>query len=405
MDSNPLFTIALGLVSPWRVIETRFEPSERRLDLRVGYADSSHFPCPACRAKDCPVYDAEEKRWRHLDFFQHQAFIIARVPRVHCKACGVKQVVVPWARPGSGFTLLMEAMIIELARHMPVRALARMLGVYDKRLWRVLEHYVGEAVKRIDCRHVRRVGVDETSVRKRHDYISMFFDLDARRLLFATDGRDSATVAGFAEFLRAHRGAPERVREVSCDMSPAFISGVEQHLPDAAITFDRFHVMQVLTNALDTVRRQEWRKDKTVKGARYLLLRNPDSLSERQGTLLRELIDRNSTLAEAYRLKETFRDLYQQPDWASGRGFLKAWVSVATRSGIEPMVKAAETIRRKWHGILHWFVTRISNGIMEALNSLVQAAKRKARGYSNHHTFVLMAYLIAGKLDLRTHPK
>src|SRR4051812_12884846 len=113
MDSNPLFTLALGLVSPWRVTETRFDPAERRLDLRVGYADSAHFPCPSCQAADCPVHDADEKRWRHLDFFQHQAFITTRVPRVRCAICGVKQVTVPWARPGSGFTLLMEAMIIE----------------------------------------------------------------------------------------------------------------------------------------------------------------------------------------------------------------------------------------------------------------------------------------------------
>lgn len=406
MDTNPLFTLALGLTSPWRVTETIFDADQRRLDLRLAYADSAHFPCPSCGVADCPVYDADEKQWRHLDFFQHQAFLTARVPRVQCRACGVKQVTVPWARPGSGFTLLMEALVLELARNMPMRAIARLLNVDDKRLWRVVEHYVDQAVERMDCSAVRRIGVDETSARRRHDYISLFYDLDQRRMIFATTGKDAGTVGAFSDFLDGHQGSADTVREVSCDMSPAFISGVRDHLPNAAVTFDRFHVMRVLSDAVDAVRRSEWRSDRTVKGCRYLLLTNPENLSAEQEERLSEVIKRNETLAEAYRLKQTFRDLYQQPTYDAGRGFLKAWITMAQRSELEPMQKAADNIRAHWQGILHWFVSRVSNGIMEALNSLVQAAKRKARGYRNHRTFILMAYLIAGKLDLvKTHTK
>lgn len=406
MDTNPLFTMALGLTPPWEVTETRFDTQEQRLDLRLSYRDSARFPCPACGAAGCPVYDTEEKRWRHMDFFQHHAFITARVPRVRCDGCGVKMVMVPWARPGSGFTLLMEALILELARQMPVRAIARMLGVRDKRLWRIIEHYVQRALEKVDLSRLRRIGVDETSARKHQDYISLFFDLDRRRLAFATEGRDHTTIAAFTAFLREHGGQPQQVREVSCDMSPAFLKGFRQELPEAAVTFDRFHVTKLLTDAVDAVRRQEWRTDKTVKGSRYLLLRNPESLSPEQEIALREIIERNRNLGEAYRLKETFRDLYQQPDWQTGRGFLKGWVTAAMRSGLTPMIKAATTIRRHWNGILHWFVSRVSNGVMEALASLIQAAKRKARGYRNHRTLILMAYLIAGKLDLaHTHPK
>lgn len=406
MDTNPLFTMALGLVEPWRVVETRFDAAEKRLDLRLAYADSARFACPGCGGANCAVYDAEDKQWRHLDFFQHQAYLTARVPRVTCERCGVRQVAVPWARPGSGFTLLLEALVLELARNMPMRAIARLLDVRDKRLWRVVSHYVKKALAKADCRRVRRVGVDETSARKRQDYISLFFDLDQRRLVFATEGREASTVARFSAFLRDHRGSPETVREVSCDMSPAFIRGVTDHLPKAAITFDRFHVMRVLTDAVDAVRRSEWRRDKTVKGSRYLLLTSPEMLTPEQEARLAEVVARNAPLAEAYRLKETFRDLYRQPSYAAGRGFLKAWLTMAYRSRLEPMIKAAATVRRHWQGILHWHVSKVSNGVMEALASLVQAAKRKARGYRNHDTFVLMAYLIAGKLDLvRTHTK
>lgn len=405
MDTNPLFTMALGLAEPWFVTETSFDPEEQRLDLRISYRDSAHFPCPCCQARDCPVHDVSEKRWRHMDFFQHHAYLTARVPRVRCEACGVKQVAVPWSRPGSGFTLLMEALILELARHTPIRAIARILRVRDKRLWRVVAHYVRQAIDRLDLEDLRRIGVDETSARRHHDYISLFYDLDRRRLICAAEGRDAQVLQRFADFLKSHRGDPTAVREVSCDMSPAFIKGIKESLPKASITFDRFHVMKIITDAVDAVRRAEWRKDKTVKGSRYLLLRNPESLTPEQEAALAEIMERNTALAEAYRLKETFRDLYRQPDWTSARGFLKAWVVAVIKSDLAPMIKAAGTIRRHWAGILHWHVSRVSNGVMEGLASLIQAAKRKARGYRNHATFICMAYLIAGKLDFSTHTK
>ncbi len=135
-------------------------------------------------------------------------------------------------------------------------------------------------------------------------------------------------------------------------MSPAFISGVRDHLPNAAVTFDRFHVMRVLSDAVDAVRRSEWRSDRTVKGCRYLFLTTPENLSDEQEERLSVAIKRNATFAEAYRLKQTFRDLYQQPTYAAGRGFLKAWITMAHRSGLEPMQKAADTIRAHWQGIL-----------------------------------------------------
>ena len=400
MDTNPLFSAALGLSSPWSVVETRFDPATKRLDLRLDFPSGSRFTCADCGTKECAVHDTSEKTWRHLDFFQHQAFLTARVPRTRCERCGTKQVQVPWARPGSGFTLLMEALILELVRNMPVLPLARLIGVDDKTVWRVVEHYAGRAIARIDASAVKKVGVDETSAKKHHDYVTLFFDLEARRLLYVADGKDHGTVGDFAEFLEEHHGHPETVREFSCDLSQAFQKGIRENFPKAGVTFDRFHVAKILGQAVDAVRRSEWRSDKAIKGTRYLVLKNPERLTDKQGGLLREALARNANLAEAYRLKETFRDLYRQADWQAGKGFLKAWVSMALASRLAPMVKAAQTIRTHWKGILRWHRTGLNNGIMEGLNSLIQAAKRKARGYRNHRTFRLMAYLIAGKLDL-----
>lgn len=399
MDTNPLFTIALGLSSPWEVQRTDFDPCQRVLRLRVDFKVGSRFTCPECGALSCVVYDTVEKEWRHLDFFQHQAFISARVPRVTCGACGVRLVTVPWARPGSNFTLLMEALLMELVRQMPVHGVARLTRISDGALWRVINHYVDEGVKKIDCSRLVQVGVDETSARKGQDYISCFFDMDSRRLVFATEGREHEVVSAFARFLGAHSGDSSAVREVSCDMSPAFIKGVRESLPNAEITFDKFHVTKVLGDAMEKVRRSEWRKDKTVKGGRWALLKNPENLTTKQREKLNDITTRNAALAEAYRLKETFRDFYRQPDLATASGFLTDWITMAEQSTIKPMIKAAKTLRNRSKGILRWFVSHLTNAVMEGLNSLLQAAKRKARGYRLHKTFITMAYLIAGRLS------
>ena len=401
MDTNPLFTAALGLMPPWIVVRTDFHADQRLLEMHVDFKVGARFSCPGCTSVGCAVHDTVEKRWRHMDFFQHQAFIVARVPRVQCPNCGVRLVDVPWARSGSGFTLMMEGLIMEMARAMPVRNIAQLLRVSDNRVWRVIKHYVDDAVSRTDCSQVTAIGVDETSAKKRHDYISCFFDMDARRLVFATEGREHQVVASFARFLGEHKGDASAVTEVSCDMSPAFVKGVREFLPKAAVTFDRFHVAKVLGDAVERVRRSEWRRDKTVKGGRFALLKNPINLTERQREQLRDITARNAALAEVYRMKETFRDLYRQEDIHAATGFLKGWIATAMNSTLKPLIKAAKTIKNRSKGILRWYSTRMTNAVMEGLNSLLQAAKRKARGYRLHSTFITIAYLIAGKLDLR----
>jgi transposase len=278
-----------------------------------------------------------------------------------------------------------------MSRSTPVRNIAQLLRVSDNRVWRVIHHYVDDAVSRIDCSKVRVIGVDETSAKKRHDYISCFFDMKSKRLVFAS----------FARFLGEHGGNSSAVIEVSCDMSPAFIKGMREFLPNAAVTFDTFHVAKLLGDAVERVRRTEWRIDKTVKGGRFALLKNPANLTDLQREQLKDITSRNAALAEVYRMKETFRDLYRQPDIVAAMGFLKGWIATAMNSTLKPRVKAAKSINNRAKDILRWYTTRMTNAVLEGLNSLLQAAKRKARGYQLHRTFITMAYLIAGKLDLR----
>lgn len=397
MDQLTLFATALGLPAPWYVSETSLSIPNKRLDIKIDFARGSLFACPNCGAA-AKAYDTTEETWRHLNFFQFAAYLHARVPRVECRGCGVKKITVPWSRPGSGFTLLFEALVMRLAREMPIQAVAALCGEHDTRLWRILHYYVAQARSEMDCAGVTRIGVDETAARRGHNYISLFVDLDKRRLLFATPGKDAATVTAFVQDLTGHGGDAPQITSVSCDMSPAFTKGVTQELPEAAITYDRFHLMKLVGEAVDAVRRAERREVPELKGTRYLWLMNPPGLTPEQEQELDALSRRHLRTARAYQMRLTLQELFAQPDRAGGEAFLKRWYYWATHSRLEPMIKAAQTIKAHWEGVLNWFENKLTTGFLEGLNSLVQAAKARARGYRTSRNLITMAYLIGGKL-------
>ena len=400
MRPESLFEAALGVKPPWEVTEIVFSAEQKRLDISLDFTPGSSFRCPQCDAAGAKAYDSQVEEWRHLNFFQHETYLRARVPRVSCpRDCGVKKVNVPWARPGSGFTLLFEALIMALVREMPVAAVAKLVGEHDTRLWRVVHHYIDEARERLDFLKVTRVGVDETASRRGHNYVSLFFDMDGKRLMFGTEGREGETVHRFRDDLMVHRGDPERIRQVCCDMSPAFIAGVKAYLPEASITFDRFHIMQLMNKAVDAVRRQEAKETDVLKRTRYLWLRNPTGLTVRQHAKLESLGSHNLKTARAYQMRLTLQELFDQPNRDVGEAFLKKWYFWATHSRLLPVIQAAKAIKRHWDGVLNWFESRLTQGFLEGINSLVQAAKAKARGYRTTKNLIAVAYLLAGKLN------
>ncbi len=406
MRDLDLFEQALALDEPWRVVGSEFDPERRRLDLRIDFPKGARFACPEGDHEECEVHDTSEKSWRHLDFFQHEAYLTARVPRVRCPEHGVRQVALSWARPGSGFTLLFEALVMAMVKEMPVAAVASLICEHDTRVWRVVHHYVDEALGEQDLSGVERVGVDETSFRRGQDYVSVFADLDEGRAIFATEGRKAAVFARFAEDLEAHGGSAGQITEVCQDMSEAYLAGALEHLPDAQITFDRYHIKAQLTKAVDQVRRDERREHgELLRRSRYLWLRNPNNLTARQRERLDDLLAQPLRTARAYRWMLKFDAVYEL-EGESAEHYLRRWVRGAKRSRLQPIVAFARMVEESWLGILRWFESKISNGLLEGLNSLIQAAKRRARGYRSTRNYIAMIYLTVGKLDFSvTHAK
>ena len=400
MNEVELFQMALGLADPWRVVRSSFDVEKSQLDIKIDFPRGSRFRCPVC-GELCAAYDTSDKTWRHLSFFQHEAYLHARVPRVKCDACGVKQIGVPWAREDSGFTLLFEAFIMSMVKVMPVNNVAEKVNEHDTRLWRIVLHYVEKARDRSVFSDVIRAAFDETSARKGHNYVTLFSDLDTRRVIFVADGKDSSTVEAFAADLKAHGGDPEAITEVCIDMSGAFIKGTAEHLPNAQITFDKFHAVKIVNDAVDQVRRGEQKTRPELKKTRYIWLKNSTNLTQPQQETLGNLSKSNLKTARAYQMRLTFQDLYSQPNRADGEAFLKKWYFWMTHSRLQPMIDAAKTVKRHWDGILRWFDSKIANGFSEGINSLIQAAKAKARGYRSTRNLKAMIYLIAGKLELQ----
>ena len=288
-----------------------------------------------------------------------------------------------------------------LVGEMPVKPVAKLVGEHDTKIWRIVHHYVDQAVEAQDLSQTEQLGIDDTSFRRGQDYVTVFADLDhdQRRAVFVCEGRDAQTVEQFVGFLEDHGGGADNIVEVCQDMSQAYSAGVRGHLKKAKVTFDRFHVKQKLSEAIDTVRRQEAKTHKELlKNTRYLWLKRPDNLTVKQLDWLDVLLLQPLDTVRAYELALKFDDFYELTDPAEAEEYLRRWVTEARGSELEPLAAFADTLEAHWSGVLRWHSTRVSNGLLEGLNSLIQTAKRRARGYRSARNYKTMIYLVVGKL-------
>ncbi len=399
MTPEELFTAALGLGRQWRVAQCRFEGEPKRLELRLEHVPGERFACPKCQAL-CAVHDTIERRWRHMNFFQYRCELVAKVPRTWCRTDGVHQVQVPWSREGSGFTLTMEALIMLISAEMPVDAMADLLDEHDTRLWRVLMHYVEQAHAKSDWSTLRRIAVDETSSRRGHRYVTNILDAENSRLLLMVEGRGAEALRAFAEALAEHGADPSRIEAIAMDMSPAYVKGATQYFPHARIVFDKFHVMMLAGQALDETRRELQRQGADLKGAMWSLRGNSWNLSEDRQEQRKSLCRKYTKLGRAMTLRETLQAIYANSDRQIAETELTWWVSWAARSRLSAFRDLAKTVRQHWDGILAYFDTRMTSAAIEAVNGVVQLAKRMARGFRNFVYFRTAAYQRAGKLKL-----
>jgi len=394
-NSEQIFTLALGLENPWTIKELVFNKETLRLDIHLQFKKGHKFKM--LDGNEYTAYDSIERRWQHLNFFQHQCYLHAKVPRVKQSDGQIQTQSVPWARKGSGFTLLFEAFsMLLIENEMPVNKAAKIVKVYPNRLWNVFNYWISKAHNEDEIADLDKVGFDETSVKKGHNYITTMVDLKQRRVLFATEGKGADCIQKSVNYLEEKQVDIVAIKQVCIDMSPSYISGCGKYLSEADITFDKFHVMKEVNKAMDELRKLERKGNEMLKNHKYTFLKNkltPKIKEEKD--LLMEMYPK---LGEGYRLKELFKDFWDIKDKQEAEGYLAFWCDLAEESGIFPFKKAVKTIKAHWTGIINYIESRINNGILEGLNSKIQLAKKRARGYRNITNFINMVYFICGKL-------
>jgi transposase len=401
--TNQLFAAALGIAAPWFVQTVDFDAGQRRLTIHVDFVPGSRFAHAKAEGEH-KVHDTQVKRLRHLNFFQHECYLEVRVPRVKLPDGKVALVEPDWVGKLAGFTLLFEALVLMLAQQMPFAAVARTIGESWHRVHAICRRYVDLALAGADLSGLSSLTIDETSYRRGHSYLTLVADADARKVVFVSKGRGADNIAGFVQHLRAHNGAPDNITAACIDMSPAFIKGVTDHLPKATITFDKFHVVAHASQAVDQMRRTEQRTDPALKGLRWALLKDKSKLSPDQARDLDRLVVQFTTkrTARAWLYREQLRDILDRRQFNIVSAMLAQWCTNVMRSKVEPMKQVATMIRTHFDGIVAWTRSRQTNGFIEAINGLFQAAKRKARGYTRLQTMKTVLFLIAGKLNFTT---
>jgi transposase len=248
---------------------------------------------------------------------------------------------------------------------------------------------------------VTKIGIDETSSKKGHNYITTFIDMSTKRVIFATVEKNSDTITKFVTEMTNHDAIPEQITEITMDMSPAFILGANTHFINASITFDKFHVMKHLNDAVDATRKTETKKNPLLKGTRYLWLSSPEKLTDAQKVLLKTLTKENTKTAKAYQMKLTFKDIYDNAiNKEIAKMAIKKWLNWAVRSKNDSIKYFARMIKTHVDGILRYWDFNLTNAIVEAINSNIQEVKRRAKGYSNIDNFISMIYFVCGNLPL-----
>lgn len=404
MRDKELYARILGIEHPWEVREVLLDDDDGSVEIRIGYSEKVALACPHC-SEPSPGYDSRTRRWRHLDTCQYKTILVANVPRANCATHGVTQVAVPWAEAGSRLTALFEALVIDWLKETSTQAVARRLRMSWDEVDGVMQKAVERGLARREQHLPKRIGIDETSFQKRHEYVTVIVDQDAGTVVHVSDDRKKETLDAY---FQGH-SEPElsAVRTVSMDMWRPYIASVEEHVPeaDSKICFDKFHVAKHLGDAVDKVRRQEHRAlraegDDRLIRTKYLWLRNPENMSFERWTGFKALRESTLKTARAWAIKELAMSLwsYRRRGWAL-RAW-KQWLSWAQRSRLEPVRKVAAMVKSHLTGIVNAIIHGITNARSEGINAKIQWIKFTGHGYRNRERFRTAIYFHLGGLDL-----
>lgn len=402
MRATTLLTRLLGIQN---TLVAGFHEEDEALILAV-HPTWQTARCSRCGRKCHGKYDVgEDRNWRHLDFGGVRVRLRYDLRRVDCRKCGVVVEHVPWAADvNSRFTSDFEEQVAYHAQHTNKTAVEHLMGI----AWRTVGGIVARVVRRLrpddPLAKLEHIGVDELSYRKQHHYISLVTDHDTGKVVWGHEGKSADSLIAFFDELGEERC--KAIKVVTMDMSQAFISAVRLKCPNAQIVFDRFHVQKLVNDAVDELRREEWRRlsgtiegDK-IKKLRWILLKNPWNLTASEKTRLATLQQDNQRLFTAYILKESLAEILGGRQIHVVEGALEEWLGMVESSDLPALVKAANTIRTHIKDIIAYARFHLSNGVVEGLNNKARLLTRRAFGFHSAGAVIAMIMLCCTGLDL-----
>ena len=402
-----MFLESLKLYKGWKVIKTKFDSFKREVHVYIENENNEEGICPIC-GEEKPKYDFEDqiKMWRHGDCVFFPTYIHCRRMRTKCDKCGIHTVNVPWARETSKFTLQFEGYALFMATNMPLSQACVLLRCGYKQLFNIIKYWVNKAIEERVLDDVTAINVDETSSRKGHNYVTVIIDAVRRYVIDVEIGKDNTTMIKFREFLIKHGGDPNKINTFISDLSNAFKKGCEENFPNAKRVNDKFHVKQMLTKAINEIRKAELRKEveesnkKLLKQTSKTLMKKAENLTEKQSKYVDEVNKKYKNIGKAYEMIETLDDIYSYHLRATAEVKFNKLIGWMMRCKVEELKKVGRTYKENKEQILNYFDNNYTNAVAEGINNNIQSIKRRAKGYSNIENFIMMIYLIAGKLNI-----
>lgn len=387
-----------------KVCNITFRARERAIYLIVK-PHKNGCRCPEC-GRRCKIKRimAESRTWRDVCVCGWTIIFVYTPMEIVCPTHGRAQEDIPWADAYARVTYRLEFLILTYAQLMTQKAAAQLLHIAKSTFSDILHRTIDRACDGHRIRGLKCIGVDEVSYKKRHKYVTVVYDLERSCVLWVSKGKRRATIDEFFKTMLSDY-QKKQIKWACCDMSETFIGALKEHCPNAKLVLDRFHIVKALNEAVDEVRKEQWRnvsrdERKVLKGIRWILFRNHSDRTREDRHILEDLRKSNRRIHRASILKDEFEQFWDfKAPWAARR-FLKRWCTMALKSRLEPLRKFVTTIRKHSEDIITFVECRITNATAEGLNRIIRMVKNRASGFRSVEPFIDLIYLILGNLDI-----
>jgi transposase len=407
MNDKDLYAQILGIVSPWEVSEVDLNLLDSEIRIRIIYKSRKGI-CPDC-GQEYSVHDyREERSWRHLDTCQMTTTLSSKLPRIKCPKHGVKTITSPWSESNSRTTMQFERFAIDLllASKNQTKASEILRVSFD-----VLHHIMEKAVERgllsREERDIKYIGIDEKSMKKGHNYITVLSDTKGQCVIEVEEARTQIATQSLL-----NKGLTEKqkqqIKGVSLDMWQGFMNAVKEELPEASIVHDKFHIIKYLNDAVDKTRRAESKQlqkknDQTLIKTKYIFLKKKENMTENQLTRFQQIQEMNLKTSQAWVAKENFKEFFNSKTINEGKFFFAEWYHDVKERSLTKMIKVGKMLVKHSDGLLNYIKHPINNAIAEWLNGKIQEIKTIGRGFRNFKNFRIAILFFLGKLKL--HPQ